>query len=57
MTLATALGWPATAFPIGTSQGLPIGAQVIARDDATSLGIARALSLPVARHPLPTMRQ
>jgi aspartyl-tRNA(Asn)/glutamyl-tRNA(Gln) amidotransferase subunit A len=44
MTLAIAQGWPATAFPTGFSNGLPIGAQVIARDDATSLGIARALA-------------
>jgi len=44
MTLATAMGWPATAFPTGTWQGLPIGAQVIARDDATCLGIARMLA-------------
>jgi aspartyl-tRNA(Asn)/glutamyl-tRNA(Gln) amidotransferase subunit A len=42
MTLATAMGWPATAFPAGTSRGLPIGAQVVARDDATCLGLARA---------------
>jgi len=44
MTLAIALGWPATAFPTGFSHGLPTGAQVIARDDATCLGIARALA-------------
>jgi aspartyl-tRNA(Asn)/glutamyl-tRNA(Gln) amidotransferase subunit A len=57
MTLATALGWPATAFPIGSVNGLPIGAQVIARDDATCLTIAGALSRPVARHPPPARRR
>jgi aspartyl-tRNA(Asn)/glutamyl-tRNA(Gln) amidotransferase subunit A len=57
MTLATVLGWPATAFPTGTSDGLPFGAQVIARDDATCLAVARALSRPVGRHPLPARRR
>ncbi len=53
MTLATVLGWPATAFPIGAWRGLPTGAQVIARDDATCLAVTRALSPPVDRHPPP----
>ena len=53
MSLAIALGWPATAFPIGQHQGLPIGAQVIARDDATCLALARALSRPIDHHPPP----
>jgi aspartyl-tRNA(Asn)/glutamyl-tRNA(Gln) amidotransferase subunit A len=57
MTLAIALGWPATAFPIDTSQGLPIGAQVIARDDATCLALAGTLSRPAVRRPPPAMRR
>lgn len=42
--IASGLGWPATAFPIGTTDaGLPIGGQVISTSDALCLQLAEAL--------------
>lgn len=44
--LANVLGLPATAFPTGHHDGLPLSTQVIAWDDDTALGVAQALGLP-----------
>ena len=41
-------GLPATAFPVGmTAEGLPLSCQVVAGSDATALGLAGQLAMPV----------
>ena len=43
--LPSLLGWPATAFPIGTApDGLPLAAQIMAKSDPDCLAFARAAS-------------
>ena len=42
-TLADITGLPATAFPVGDAEGLPLSVQAMAWDDETSLGLARLL--------------
>lgn len=44
--LANALGLPATAFPTGFHDGLPLSAQAVAWEDDTALGLAALLGLP-----------
>ena len=44
--LANILGLPATAFPTGYHDGLPLSAQVVAWEDDTALGLAQLLGLP-----------
>ena len=41
--LANVLGLPATAFPIGMHEGLPLSAQAVGWDDDTTLGLAQLL--------------
>lgn len=41
--LANVLGLPATAFPIGLHEGLPLSAQAVGWDDDTTLGLAQLL--------------
>ncbi len=46
--LGNIVGWPATAFPVGLSpDGLPLSAQALAADDATTLALARLLARPI----------
>jgi aspartyl-tRNA(Asn)/glutamyl-tRNA(Gln) amidotransferase subunit A len=46
--IANFTGLPATAFPVGmTSAGLPLSCQVIARNEATALGLAERLAVSV----------
>ncbi|PZR36926.1 amidase [Caulobacter segnis] len=48
--LGAFMGAPAVAFPTGLSpDGLPLSGQIIARDAATALALAEALSSPFAR--------
>ena len=44
--LADITGLPATAFPVGAADGLPLSVQAMAWDDETSLGLARLLGHP-----------
>lgn len=44
--LANILGLPATAFPTGMADGLPLSAQVVAWEDDTGLGLAALLGQP-----------
>ena len=44
--LANVLGLPATAFPTGYHDGLPLSAQAVAWEDDTALGLAALLGLP-----------
>lgn len=41
--LGNILGLPATAFPVGSHEGLPLSCQVIAWEDDTALGLAQLL--------------
>ena len=45
--VANVTGLPATAFPTGLANGLPVSAQALAWDDETSLGLARLLGKPL----------
>ena len=45
-TLGSCLGWPATAFPVGTTpSGLPLAAELIAPDGSSCLAYANALAI------------
>ena len=44
--LGNVLGLPATAFPTGFHDGLPLSAQAVAWEDDTALGLAALLGLP-----------
>ena len=51
-TLGNVVGLPACAFPMGlTDDELPLSSQVLAWDDETALGLARALAEPVGAPP------
>lgn len=51
-TLGNVVGLPACAFPMGLSAGeLPLSSQVLAWDDETALGLARALAQPIGAPP------
>jgi aspartyl-tRNA(Asn)/glutamyl-tRNA(Gln) amidotransferase subunit A len=45
-SLANILGLPATAFPVGLHEGLPLSVQAVAWEDDTALGLARLLGAP-----------
>ena len=44
--LANVLGLPATAFPAGMHEGLPLSVQALAWEDDTALGLAQLLGAP-----------
>ncbi len=44
--LANVLGLPATAFPTGLHEGLPLSVQALAWEDDTALGLAQLLGVP-----------
>ena len=44
--LANVLGLPATAFPAGQHEGLPLSVQALAWEDDTALGLAQLLGAP-----------
>ena len=46
--LANVLGLPATAFPTGMHDGLPLSAQALAWEDDSALGLAQLLGAPFA---------
>jgi amidase len=52
--LANATGWAAISLPIGEVDGLPVGVQLLAPDEAVLLGVAAQLELALPwadRHP------